>query len=57
MFSKHLNGNKKKVKEKEKYLEDNKISKLDMGGESIKVLRLRLMSKLAMYHIHFISQI
>ena len=35
MFSKHLIGNKKKeIKGKEKYVEENKISKLDIGGEN-----------------------
>ena len=57
MFSKHLIGNKKKVKGKEKYVEENMISKLDKGGENCQVLKLRLMSKLAMRYIHFISQI
>ena len=44
-------------KSKKKYLEDNEISKLNLGGESCTVLRLRLMRKLAMCHMNFMSQI
>ena len=34
MFSKHLNDNKKEIKGKEIYVEDIRISNLDIGGES-----------------------
>ena len=57
MFLKHLNGNKKKKKKKKKYVEDIEISKLDRVGKSCKVLKIRLMHKLAICHMHFISQI
>ena len=57
MFKKTKMAKKKMEKSRKKYLEDNEISKLNFGGESCTVLRPRLMRKLAMCHMNFMSQI